>query len=320
MRQVWVSLVLAAVVAGPAVAGHTVFVEGNNAADGAPGTTVVTPGTVGDWDGDGRVGTAEDTDNGTDRIFGTLGAALLGANGGANANGRVTIVTSGRFAETIRRPNAGAGQPAVTGVTVVEAAPGVDAVIDAVLAGDPAGSAARQATAGIAVDTPETDRVVVLRNLVVRNFTTGLDVRGNARVVVEGCRFDSNVAENVRVSGNGRLTMTGSTLTAAGMRFPSGTPSPGDGIAFVEAGSGSIAQTTVAANTAAGIRNDGTGTVRALLTTLADNGVDVQGAVDVQPPPPVCPAPVVNAAVGPCARCKTRNGVTTCRKCGVSVQ
>ena len=114
--------------------------------------------------------------------------------------------------------------------------------------------------------------------------------------------------------------MTGSSVTAGGMRFPTGTPNPGDGIAFEEAGSGSIAHTTIAANTAAGIRNGGTGAVRALFTTLADNGADVQGAVDVQPPPPVCPAPVVNATVGPCARCKTRNGVTTCRKCGVSVQ
>jgi hypothetical protein len=65
--------------------------------------------------------------------------------------------------------------------------------------------------------------------------------------------------------------------------------------------------------------------VRALFTTLADNGVDLQGTIDVQPSPAVCPtpvcqAPIVSATVGPCGRCKTRKGVTTCRKCGISVQ
>ena len=314
-------LVLTVVLAAPAAANHPVFVEGNNAGDAGPGATSVTPGTAGDWDGDGRVGTAEDTDNGTDRVFGTLSAALLATNGGANANGHVMIVTSGRFAEIVRLPNAGAGQGTLNGVTVIEAAPGVEAVIDAVLGGDAAGSTNRQATTGIAVNTPETDRVVVLRNLVIRNFTVGLEVQGNARVLVENCRFDSNLAANVRVSGNGRLTMTGSTVAAGGMRFnpTKGTPNPGDGVAFEGAGGGSIAQTTIAGNTAAGIRNAGTGVVRALFTTLADNGADVDGAVEIQPPP-ACPPPVVNATVGPCARCNTKKGVTKCRKCGVSVQ
>jgi hypothetical protein len=199
----------------------------------------------------------------------------------------------------------------------------VEAVIDAVLQGDaPGANAARQATTGIAINTSATDRVVVLRNLVIRNFMIGLEVQGNARVIVESCRFDSNLASNVRVSGNGRLTMTGSTVIAGGMRFDpaQGTPSPGDGIVFEETAGGSIAHTTIAANTAAGIRNGGTGPVRALFTTLADNGIDMQGTVAVEPPPPGCPAPVVNASIGPCGRCKTRNGVTSCRKCGISVQ
>src|SRR6185503_9717894 len=54
-----------------------------------------------DFDGDGRIGVMEDTDNATDRIFGTITTALLGMNGGANANGLVLIVTSGRFPELI---------------------------------------------------------------------------------------------------------------------------------------------------------------------------------------------------------------------------
>ena len=63
--------------------------------------TSVPPGTCGDFDCDGRIDVAEDTDNATDRIFGTINAALAGANGGANQNGRVTIVTSGRFPEVV---------------------------------------------------------------------------------------------------------------------------------------------------------------------------------------------------------------------------
>src|SRR5262245_5806981 len=110
-------------------ANHPVLVEGNNAADGPPGTTLVPAGTSGDYDGDGRVGTAEDTDNATDRIFGTLTAALLGTNGGANANGDVMIVTSGRFGELVRIPNPAAGQATVNGVTILQAAPGVQADI-----------------------------------------------------------------------------------------------------------------------------------------------------------------------------------------------
>ncbi|HJU53033.1 MAG TPA: hypothetical protein VJ715_00615, partial [Pyrinomonadaceae bacterium] len=51
-------------------ANHPVLVEGNCDSP-VPGTTLVAPGTCGDFDGDGRIGTAEDTD-GADRIFGTL--------------------------------------------------------------------------------------------------------------------------------------------------------------------------------------------------------------------------------------------------------
>src|SRR5918993_3800996 len=87
-----------------ASANHPVLVEGNCDSP-VPGTTIVTVGTCGDFDGDGRIGTAEDTD-GADRIFGTLNAALgpgtgAAAGTGANHNGRITIVTSGRFAETL---------------------------------------------------------------------------------------------------------------------------------------------------------------------------------------------------------------------------
>jgi hypothetical protein len=115
--------------------------------------------------------------------------------------------------------------------------------------------------------------------------------------------------------------MTGTGLRASGMRFnpTAGAPAPGDGIVFEGTAGGSLAECTVAGNVAAGIRNGGSGTVRALSCNVFDNGADLAGTVDVQPAPPICEAPVVTAAVGPCKRCKTRNGVTTCKKCGVSV-
>ena len=312
--------VLACGIAAQAHANHPVLVEGNNAANGSPGITVVPAGTAGDYDGDGLVGTAEDMDNSTDRVFGTLTTALLAVNSGAGANGHVTIVTSGRFPEALRIPNTQAGQAALNGVLVVEAAPGVQAVIDAVVAGSP-DNAARQSGPGIVIDTQDADRLVVLRNLVVRNFTVGLEVRGRARVVVENCRFDSNLETNVRVRDDARLTMTDTSIRAGGMRFnpAQGAPAPGDGIVFEGAASGSLAESTVAGNVAAGIRNAGSGTVRALSCNVFDNGADLAGTIDVQPAPPICEPPVVTAAVGPCKRCKTRNGVTTCKKCGVSV-
>jgi len=134
-------------------ANHPVYVEGNCDSP-VPGTTIVTTGTCGDFDGDGRIGTAEDTD-GADRIFGTLAAALgpgtgAGAGTGANMNGTILIVKSGRFAESLVIGNTigapyvgGCGDPTVGGCTpgnvTIEAAPGVVAEIDAVFQGDPAG-------------------------------------------------------------------------------------------------------------------------------------------------------------------------------------
>jgi hypothetical protein len=268
----------------PAAANHPVLLEGNNAGNGAPPTTSVPPGTSGDYDGDGLVGTAEDTDNATDRVFGTLTAALLAANGGANANGHVIIVTSGRFNEAITIPNTGAGQAAINGVTIIEAAPGVQAHIDANLAGDP-GSGARQAGNGVVINTLDTDRVVILRNVVIRNFQIGLQVMGNSRVICEDCRFDSNVVANVSVSGNASLTMVGCSVRAGGMRFnpAKATPNPGDGIVFSGTAKGAISDCDIAGNTAAGVRNTSTSVVRVSRSTVFDNVPNFVGRV-VQAP------------------------------------
>ncbi len=80
----WTAAALVATVLGLTAsvsANHPVLVEGEK-----------------DFDGDGLIGAAENTDG--DLVFGTITAALAAANGAAAQNGRVTIVTSGRFADS----------------------------------------------------------------------------------------------------------------------------------------------------------------------------------------------------------------------------
>ena len=270
---------LAALGGRDATANHPVLLEGNNGGDGLS-LTSVPPGTSGDYDGDGNVGTAEDTDNANDRVFGTLTAALLGANGGANANGHVIIVTSGRFNETITLPNVAAGQAAINGVTVIEAAPGVHASIDAVLQGDP-GNAARQAATGITINTPDTDRLVILRNLAIRNFTVGLQAMGNSRVICENCRFDDNVTANVMATGNARLSLVGCDIRSGGMRFnpAKAVANPGDGVSFSGNAKGVISDCNIIGNTGAGVRNTSSSVIRVIGSTVFDNAPNFVGRV-----------------------------------------
>src|SRR6185295_14041578 len=211
-------------------ANHPVLVEGNCDSP-VPGTTLVAPGTCGDFDGDGRIGTAEDTD-GADRIFGTINAAIgpgtgAAAGTGANHNGTVTIVTSGRFAESIYIGQAftgpgGVGIPDPGNVTL-EAAPGVDADINAVLQGDPSGmNGSRQAQPGIAISylTNAANRVVTLRNLSVRNFDVGIWANNASRVVIENCRVENNLNVGIRVSNTARAVISKSAVSATGFRIP----------------------------------------------------------------------------------------------------
>jgi hypothetical protein len=159
----------------------------------------------------------------------------------------------------------------------------VHASIDAVISGDP-GNAARQAQPGIVVNTNLTDRIVILRNLVIRNWTHGLQIQGNARVTVENCRFDSNIVANVAAEGNARLTMSNSQVLAAGMRFGAGgqsPPSPGNGVEFRDSAGGSLFQTTVSGSVSNGIINMGSGLVRLQDNNIADNGRDVEGRIDL---------------------------------------
>ncbi len=262
VRAMAAASVLAAMVvsaAPSALANHPVFVEGET-----------------DFDGDKLVGMDEDTDSPTDGVFGTIRAALAEANGGVNQNGTVTIVTSGRFAEVVVIT-------AANGNVVLEAAPGVDADIDAVIGGNPDGrNGARQESPGIIVNSPA-NRIVVIRNIATRNWTQGIQVRGSSRVLLEGIRATNNRDFGVRVLGGAKVSIVNSSIVASGFRSGAApvdnTPNPGIGVAFEEMSSGTVAFSTITSSFAAGISNQTGIAVSVKLTGLnvLDNNPDFSG-------------------------------------------
>ena len=276
-------------------ANHPVFVEGNCDSP-VPGTTIVTAGTCGDFDGDGRIGTAEDTD-GADRIFGTLNAALgpgtgAAAGTGANFNGSILIVKSGRYAETLFIGNAGfipGLGTANPGNVTIEAAPGVEADLDAVLQGDPAGgNTARQGSNGIAIVYSANTSVVTLRNLTIRNFAEGVGAALNSRVVIDNCRFENNQNFAVRAQDSVLLTICNSQIAVTGRRIPvTGPPAPGNGVTIQNAAQARIYNTVITNNVAAGISNATgiAGNVVLFKVGTFFNGTDVSGPVTIAPNP-----------------------------------
>lgn len=268
-------------------ANHPVLVEGNCDSP-VPGTTLVSPGTCGDFDGDGRIGTAEDTD-GADRIFGTLRAALgpgtgAAAGTGANHNGTITIVTSGRFAETLyignqgHVPGEGVANP---GNVTIQAAPGVSANINAVLQGDPAGgNATRQDGTGIAVVYNTGDRKVILRNLIISNYSWGIYTSLNSRVTIDNCRFENNLNYGIQAVGFAQVSVIGSRFAATGFRIggPSAVANPGHAISYEGASSGEVVQTQITGSFARALSNTGSGAVTFYELFLGDNGAGIVGA------------------------------------------
>jgi hypothetical protein len=247
---------------------HTVLVEGNCDSP-VPGTTLVAPGTCGDYDGDGRIGTAEDTD-GADRIFGTINAALgtgtgAAAGTGINHNGRVVIVRSGRFYEAvyIGQNQCGAGCPGAAnpGNVTLEAAPGVDAVIDAVFQGDPAGgNAARLNATGIAVgyiiNTPTgLTRLVVLRNLTVRNFAKGAEISHSARVIIDNCRFENNQNFGVILNHGTAAVIQNTQVSGTGFRTTGAATTGGNGLHMETGAAARLVDTTISHNAGVGVFN-----------------------------------------------------------------
>ena len=251
-----VLLAVLAISTATAFANHPVFVEGEK-----------------DFDGDGLIGAAEDAD--IDPVgfpvFGTINAALAAANAGANQNGRVTIVTSGRFREIVMITG-------TNGNVTLEAAPGVEANIDAVASGDAAGNTTRQAAPGIIIDAPNT-RIITLRNLVSRNWTEGIRVQGASRVVIENCRVENNINYGIRVVDNAKATIVKCSVTASGFRIGSvvAAPDPGVGIEFDDESSGIVCDTTVSGSVAAGIERDSSGVVIVQDECLFDNKPNLKG-------------------------------------------
>jgi hypothetical protein len=237
-----------------------------------------------DFDGDGRLGTAEDTDvdanpgvkmvvvgtSTVERIFGTLTGGLGAANGAANFNGAVTVVTSGRFRENVVIAT-------LNGVTVLQAAPGVNATVDAIIPGNPDGqNPTRQGLPGLSINNATTDRGIIVRNMEFRNFAEGIRVMGTTRAQILNCRFDSNNDYGIRVMGDARVAIVDSTVNASGQRFPIvGTPTPGTGIRFEGHSSGLVARTTSSGNTRTGIS---TGSTRSIILSgnlTFDNQINV---------------------------------------------
>ena len=238
---------------GSVLANHTVLVEGEQ-----------------DYDGDGLLGADEDGDG--DQVFGTI----MGGVSGVSDNGRVMIVTSGRFMEQVFLDG--------VGVTVLEAAPGVNAVVEAFQAGGDAGeNNTRQQQPGIIVHS-DGSFPLEIRNIVSRNWTDGIQIRGSARVTVDNVRLDSNVNYGIQVLGDSKVVITNSQINSSGFRrsgslglTPGGDiePSPGIGISFQDSSSGYISLTTVAHSFSTGIMSNGN--VRLLGNTVFDNSPNYNG-------------------------------------------
>jgi parallel beta-helix repeat protein len=227
-----------------------------------------------DFDGDGLMGPDEDNDSTTDQVFGTINAALGSANSGANQNGRVVIVTSGRFL-------AMANITAANGNVTLEGAPGVEANIEAVRAGA-TGNPERQAVPGIVINAPAT-RIVTIRNIVSRNWTDGIQVNGASRVVIDNCRIENNTNFGIHVTGSAKVAINNTQVTASGFRSGaapvSNAANPGIGIGFEGTSSGTVAFSMVAGSAAAGISNKTSNRsgVGILSVNVFDNATDFDG-------------------------------------------
>jgi hypothetical protein len=254
-----------------------VFVEGN--CNGGQIVVSPTTGACGDYDADGNLGTAEDGDG--DAVYGTIQGALEAID----HNGKVVVVTSGIFNENVYIGQAFGGFPFganVPGNVTLEAAPGVEAVIDAFAQTGPAaaGNNARSAGTGIAINytTNGNDRVVTIRNVQVRNFAIGIAADNNSRVNIDNARVGNNLFFGIRLSNNTRGAISHSHVTATGFRVSSApAPAPpaaqgaflGSGIFVNQNAQGHISDTVSSHNSNYGIAaNTATGTPVVVVTRV----------------------------------------------------
>lgn len=233
-----------------------------------------------DFDGDGLIGLDENGDSASDQVFGTINAALGMANAGANQNGVVVIVSSGRFLESVTITGA-------NGNVTLEAAPGVSAMVEAVRAGD-ANNGMRQTLPGIVVNSPAT-RIVTLRNMVSRNWTDGIQVMGASRVVIDNCRVENNTNFGIHVLGTAKATISNSTIASSGFRSgaapANNNPNPGVGIGFEGSATGTVAFSTISGSAMAGLSNKssvGKKAIGVLSVNAFDNNPNFDGVKPVK--------------------------------------
>ena len=245
-------------------ANHPVFLEGNCLVPPSGSSPTITAGTCGDYDGDGRIGTAEDTDG--DRVFGTI----KGANGatGINNNGTITVVTSGVFAENPLN---------ITGNVTLQAAPGVEAIIDAVLQGDPDNDG-RQVSSGLFINT-EPYRRVLIRNITIKNFATGIRISGGSMVVLENVKIENCRDYGVDAQSGNSLSIFNSSITSIGYRQSSlgdypffNTAAEGTAVKFQSNLNLNVVNSHIANNFKRGIWNTGTGSVCISNSSFINNG------------------------------------------------
>lgn len=260
----------------------TALVEGNCDSP-VFGTTLVSPGTCGDFDGDGRIGTAEDTD-GADFIYGTIQGALEAID----HNGKVVIVKSGRFHENVYiGQQQGLENPfgAITpGNVTLEAAPGVEASIDAFAQGDSAANNnTRASSAGVAVNytTNGSTRVVTIRNLEVRNFLNGITADNNTRIHIDNVRVENNLNTGIRISNNARAVISRAHVTGTGFRVSTApvVPFSGIGIFINQNAQARITDTIISHSAGFGLQTAATAnTAAARVNSHFNNGGNVVGA------------------------------------------
>ena len=201
-------------------------------------------------------------------------------------------MTSRRYAETLFIgqsgffPGLGTATP---GNVTIQAAPGVNAEIDAILQGDPAGgNTARSNSTGITIlYPPGFTSVVTLRNLTIRNFAEGVAAVLSSRVHLDRCRIENNLNHGIHVIDNTLVTITNSTITANGRRtgLGSSVASPGNGLTAENNAQVRTSDSTFAHNVAAGIFSGPTTNVSLYKIGTYFNGTNVVGPATVAPNP-----------------------------------
>jgi len=176
----------------------------------------------------------------------------------------------------------------ISGQVTIEAAPGVLAGIEAFVAPPdarrqefPTAAAdplALQAAPGIVINSPD-DRYVILRNLTVTNWTTGIMIGGNSHVILDRVRVDHNINNGILVSDNAEVLIQNSQITSTGFRVNPGTgnfptdnaPMPGKGVVFQDRSQGRITDTTISGNFDDGLDRDRRARVQMDNVTFFDN-------------------------------------------------